>query len=570
MEQKESQYKEILEIPECFKCPITGELMEDPVVVLSGHCYESKAITDWFERGNDKDPSSGIRLPIKKSFPVFKLKEAIDLFKKQMPEFQRLNIHNTNIRKAVEQREQMINELVVKIDSKNTELEDFTIDYTNKIALLEKQIMQISYQNEMLKNEINRISIEYNKLRYENDMLKNELTRVNSESNNFKLENEKFLKDREAINTVFNKLRDDSELNKKKIEVSEIEKMKLKNEIEELKFRLKRFEASSFDLTNTIFSNQQVPSFGSPTPFSNNSSTVNNVTNFSNLSGISKTVMSNEIPKLVENLNVNTRKINSNNNSINHAMSKNSSINATEVSEFKVAIDPKINDKDNSGCTKLQRKIQAYSKGELNQIKELISQGADVNTKDNKGKTPFFYSAVNESYEVMDLLISKGANIDEEDDEGTTALHFASFKGNLKLVKYLVSNKADITKKNYSGWNALHLSVRYNHLDLIMYLCIIGCNINEKNKSGYNSLHIASKLGNRDIIKFLLSSGANVNDKINSGDTALHIAAMHGHKEIVSILLDSKALINEKNSNSKTAKEVAQKNGHNEIVKMLS
>ena len=37
-------------LPDEFTCPISFELMEDPVIAADGHTYERRAIAAWFER----------------------------------------------------------------------------------------------------------------------------------------------------------------------------------------------------------------------------------------------------------------------------------------------------------------------------------------------------------------------------------------------------------------------------------------------------------------------------------------------------------------------------------------
>ena len=44
------------QIPPDFICPITQELMRDPVNTLSGHSYERDAILQWFAGGTTKAP----------------------------------------------------------------------------------------------------------------------------------------------------------------------------------------------------------------------------------------------------------------------------------------------------------------------------------------------------------------------------------------------------------------------------------------------------------------------------------------------------------------------------------
>ncbi|GAB5362101.1 hypothetical protein AAMO2058_000769400 [Amorphochlora amoebiformis] len=52
------------EVPEDLKCPITRELMMDPVVAADGVAYEREAIERWFETSNTpRSPATGVDLP---------------------------------------------------------------------------------------------------------------------------------------------------------------------------------------------------------------------------------------------------------------------------------------------------------------------------------------------------------------------------------------------------------------------------------------------------------------------------------------------------------------------------
>lgn len=44
------------EIPEDFICPITNDIMKDPVRACDGKAYERDAITTWFDLGNSRFP----------------------------------------------------------------------------------------------------------------------------------------------------------------------------------------------------------------------------------------------------------------------------------------------------------------------------------------------------------------------------------------------------------------------------------------------------------------------------------------------------------------------------------
>lgn len=49
-------------IPEHYICPITQELMTEPVIISSGHTFEKSAIVEWFEDGNTINPLTGEQL----------------------------------------------------------------------------------------------------------------------------------------------------------------------------------------------------------------------------------------------------------------------------------------------------------------------------------------------------------------------------------------------------------------------------------------------------------------------------------------------------------------------------
>ena len=48
MEKKEKLGLLGVEPPDAFLCPITYDLMKDPVVASDGHTYERDALTHWF------------------------------------------------------------------------------------------------------------------------------------------------------------------------------------------------------------------------------------------------------------------------------------------------------------------------------------------------------------------------------------------------------------------------------------------------------------------------------------------------------------------------------------------
>jgi len=59
---------EAVELLNEYKCPITAEIMTDPVCTADGFTYERTAITEWL-RSNDTSPSTGAKLTCKRLIP---------------------------------------------------------------------------------------------------------------------------------------------------------------------------------------------------------------------------------------------------------------------------------------------------------------------------------------------------------------------------------------------------------------------------------------------------------------------------------------------------------------------
>jgi len=72
-------------IPEEFLCPITYDLMTDPVVCKDGRSYEKEVVTEWIKK-HGTSPLTRQKLTLQDMFPNLALKSLIDKFKAANPE----------------------------------------------------------------------------------------------------------------------------------------------------------------------------------------------------------------------------------------------------------------------------------------------------------------------------------------------------------------------------------------------------------------------------------------------------------------------------------------------------
>ena len=72
-------------VPSQYLCPITGEIMEDPVTTADGHAYERAAIAQWL-RNHDTSPVTNAHLPHRVLSPAHALRQLIQEFVAANPE----------------------------------------------------------------------------------------------------------------------------------------------------------------------------------------------------------------------------------------------------------------------------------------------------------------------------------------------------------------------------------------------------------------------------------------------------------------------------------------------------
>lgn len=77
--RKEGCAGDVAPIPKAFMCPITKEVLQDPVLTVDGHVYERDAIEQWF-RWNRTSPMTGCHLQATGVLPEEPLRRAVEEF----------------------------------------------------------------------------------------------------------------------------------------------------------------------------------------------------------------------------------------------------------------------------------------------------------------------------------------------------------------------------------------------------------------------------------------------------------------------------------------------------------
>jgi len=166
-------------------------------------------------------------------------------------------------------------------------------------------------------------------------------------------------------------------------------------------------------------------------------------------------------------------------------------------------------------------------------------------------------------------LIENKAQVNAKNGDGWSPLHRAAHLRRDDIIKLLLSRKAEINSGTDVGWTPLHITARAGHVDVVRLLLAHNADVNAKTTNKRNTpLLLAVWKGHVAVVEVLLSNGADVNLKDAEGRTPLYVAADWGHTEIVKLLLANKADVNAVTNTGKTLLQAVSKD-QNEIVSLL-
>lgn len=170
------------------------------------------------------------------------------------------------------------------------------------------------------------------------------------------------------------------------------------------------------------------------------------------------------------------------------------------------------------------RLFNAVRARDLDDLKHLVGQGADVNVADKFGVT-LLHRAVgrNGHASIVEFLASKGADVNAVDDGDVTPLHYAAMHDNIAIVKSLVAMGADVSARDSVGATPLLWAASHGHVAIVEFLVSRGADANPANQDGNTPLMFAVSNGHVAVVEFL--KGLKAHD-VQSTDSALRREAI--------------------------------------------
>ena len=108
--------------------------------------------------------------------------------------------------------------------------------------------------------------------------------------------------------------------------------------------------------------------------------------------------------------------------------------------------------------------LEAIRNHDLDKMRALIAEGADVNELDGFGLTPLHFAVISGFDDAARLLLENGAKVDSLSSRKTTPLHHAAKAGHSKCLAALLEHHADVMIRDEST-TAFGYAVKRGHMD---------------------------------------------------------------------------------------------------------
>lgn len=151
-----------------------------------------------------------------------------------------------------------------------------------------------------------------------------------------------------------------------------------------------------------------------------------------------------------------------------------------------------------------QQLLEAAARGDLEQVKESLSQGADVNGQDAEKRSALMLAGFDGHTEVVAHLLDNGANTELVDANGRTALMFASSGPFPQTVKLLLEKGANANATDsFEGWTALMFAAGEGQVEVCQALLEGGADKTIKDQDDEQAIDHAKAKNQQKVVELL-------------------------------------------------------------------
>ena len=190
--------------------------------------------------------------------------------------------------------------------------------------------------------------------------------------------------------------------------------------------------------------------------------------------------------------------------------------------------------------------ITAAGQGDIETVRQLLAQGANVHARDETGKTALIAAAYRNDLAIADVLIQAGADVNVQDNTQQSAYLITTADGYLELLQRTLQAGANVhSTDSYNGTGLIRAADR-GHVEIIQELLKTDIQLDHINNLGWTALLEAIILGDggprhTEVVRLLIEAGADVNLADSNGVTPLAHARQRGFAQMIEILQNAGA-----------------------------
>lgn len=166
------------------------------------------------------------------------------------------------------------------------------------------------------------------------------------------------------------------------------------------------------------------------------------------------------------------------------------------------------------------RLLFAASRGDINTIEIMCSQGFDPNSSDYDSRTALMVAAMKGQIEAVIKLLAHDVDPNIQDVHGTTALFEAARNGHDDVMGVLIKHGGKLCMSESLAASVLCQAVHDGDVLLLNRLLTANINVNAVDYDKRAAIHVASSEGNMAALKLLIENGADLSAKDRWGKTA--------------------------------------------------
>lgn len=192
--------------------------------------------------------------------------------------------------------------------------------------------------------------------------------------------------------------------------------------------------------------------------------------------------------------------------------------------------------------------MKAISKGNIHEIKYLLSHGLNPNYKDSYNTSLLMFAAGAGNLDIVKLLVEKGADVNFSGSSNLTPLTMVSYSPNPNpdIVTYLIKHGAKINPID-SGWKTpLQEAIIQRKANIAKVLILLGANLNIPDGMGNTPL-INAVMQLPKVVPLLVEKGAKINSLNPQGMSVLLGACYEHNSSLIRLLIHKGAKINQTN-----------------------